>query len=114
MNFIEALKRRWEIRSTLQVVIILVVFACTGFSLLFVKAPFYQTIGITDQTPYWIRIVVFVVALLPIYNVLLLGWGFVFGQFRFFWNFEMKMFRGMVKLIGWLATRLQRSPRPKP
>lgn len=99
MKFIETLKKRWGIQTTFQVLIILVVFACTGFSLLFIKTPFYQLIGINEQTSTWIRIVVFALALLPIYNLLLLGWGFLFGQFRFFWNFEKKMFRGVIRMF---------------
>jgi hypothetical protein len=30
--------------------------------------------------------------ILPVYNVFLLFYGFVFGQFRFFWNFEKRFF----------------------
>ncbi len=27
---------------------------------------------------------------LPLYNIVLLGYGFVFGQFEFFWEFEKR------------------------
>jgi hypothetical protein len=31
----------------------------------------------------------------PIYQVLLVFFGFIFGQFKFFWNFEKKMLSRM-------------------
>jgi hypothetical protein len=39
---------------------------------------------------YWI---IFVVVSLIFYQILLVFWGFVLGQFTFFWNFEKKMLR---------------------
>lgn len=99
MKFLETLKKRWEIRSTFQVLIILMVFSCTGFSLLFIKSPLYELIGIDEQTPTWVKIVVFTLGLLPIYNLLLLGWGFLFGQLRFFWDFEKKMLKRVGRMF---------------
>ena len=100
MKFVETLKKRWGIQSTLQILVILIVFSFTGFSLLFIKSPLYQLIGIDEQTPVWIKIAFFALGLLPIYNLLLLGWGFLFGQFRFFWNFEKRMFKRVVKIFN--------------
>ncbi len=100
MKFLDSLKNRWGIRNTFQILVILVVFSCTGVSLLFIKAPFCQLIGIDEQTPIWLRITVFSLALLPIYNLLLLGWGFLFGQFRFFWEFEKRMFSGIWRILS--------------
>jgi hypothetical protein len=31
----------------------------------------------------------------PFYQVLLVFFGFIFGEFAFFWNFEKKMLRAM-------------------
>jgi len=44
--------------------------------------------------PTWIKILYWVL-ILPIYNVVLLIYGFLFGQFKFFWEFEKRMFRRM-------------------
>jgi len=33
--------------------------------------------------------------ILPIYKVLLVFFGWVFGEFHFFWNFAKKMLRSM-------------------
>lgn len=88
--WIEKLKQRWKVNSVWQVVIILVVFACTGFTVLFLKRPILNFLGQgSDKTLVTILYYIFI---LPIYNVLLLGYGFIFGQFRFFWEFEKRMF----------------------
>jgi len=66
------------------------VFACTGFTVAFIKQWihhlfFDEGMGTWFHFVYWILI-------LPFYNVLLLFYGFFFGQFKFFWEFEKKMF----------------------
>ena len=39
MGWIDKLKDRWKLKSAGQVVIVLIVFACTGFTILFLKKP---------------------------------------------------------------------------
>lgn len=89
---LEKLKQRWGVTSAGQVILILIVFACTGFSVLFIKQPLYDLAGITPQTSAWIKVPFYLLTVLPAYQVLLLVYGFLFGQFRFFWNFEKRMF----------------------
>lgn len=74
--------------------IILVVFACTGYSIVLLK----HLIGINASTPASHRIL-FYVLVLPIYNVLLLLYGFVFGQYKFFLNFEKRFFSRILNLF---------------
>lgn len=93
---LEKLKQRWGVTSGWQVILILIVFACTGFSVLFIKQPLFDLAGITAETSPWIRIPFYIFTIFPAYQVLLLLYGFVFGQFRFFWNFEKRMF-GRIK-----------------
>ena len=88
----ERLKKRWKLKSAWQVLLVLLTFACTGFSVLFLKQPLYKLAGITDATPVVWRTLYYMVAVLPVYQVLLLAWGFMFGQFSFFWEFEKRMF----------------------
>ena len=88
----EKLKKRWDITSNFQVVVILVVFAITGSSTVYIKKLIFDLIGITPETHLLIKIPVYIVTILLIYNILLLIVGFLFGQFKFFWNFEKKFF----------------------
>jgi len=94
MNWIEKLKKRWNLNSTFQVVIVLVVFACTGFTVLFLKKPVVSLFTEQGETPIWFSIAYYIL-ILPIYNIFLLFYGFIFGQFRFFWEFEKKMWNRM-------------------
>jgi hypothetical protein len=92
-RWIEKLKTRWKVKNAFQVVLILVVFACTGTTVLLLKRPIFaalypEGVPTTAKIVYWICI-------LPIYNVILLIYGFIFGQFKFFWEFEKRMFRRM-------------------
>ena len=89
---IEKLKQRWNVRNGWDILIILLVFACTGFSVLFVKRLLFEWIGLTNQSPSWLRWTVNILIILPLYQVILLAWGWVWGKFDFFWEFEKRMF----------------------
>jgi hypothetical protein len=90
MSWLNKLQERWKVGSVFQVLIILVVFACTGFTVLFLKRPLFAWL-FEGEVPIWATVVYYIV-ILPIYNVILLFYGFVFGQFQFFWNFEKRFF----------------------
>jgi len=89
---IEKLKQRWNVKNGWDVLIILLVFACTGFSVLFVKRLLFEWTGLTNQSPSWLRWTVNILIILPLYQVILLAWGWVWGKFSFFWEFEKRMF----------------------
>lgn len=90
------LKERWGITSNFQLTIIFIVFAITGSSSVMVSKPILDFFGIAkDSMPYFLYLIVKLVIVLPVYQVLLVGFGFIFGQFTFFWNFEKKMLRSM-------------------
>ncbi len=96
-NFIQKLKNRWGINTGFQVIIILIVFSCTGFTVLFVEEKILQFLDLNDSNTWWAAILIFILITLPIYNALLLIYGFVFGQFKFFWNFEKRFFGRIIK-----------------
>ena len=89
-TWIEKLKSRWKLKSAWQVVIVLIVFACTGFTVLFLKKPLLTFLA-GDEGNSTLATVLYYIFILPIYNILLLGYGFLFGQFSFFWDFEKRM-----------------------
>ena len=90
------LKQRWNVTSNWQLTIIFIVFAITGFSSLQLAKPFLTLIGIPETfQPHWLYRVLRLVLIFPIYQVLLVFVGFVFGQFNFFWEFEKKMLTRM-------------------
>jgi len=98
------LKERWGIHSNFQLVMILVVFAITGSSAAKLATPLTNYLGITaDNYSAWIYWPARILLIFPIYQVLLVFFGFIFGQFKFFWNFEKKMLRRMG--LGFLVNK---------
>jgi Na+-driven multidrug efflux pump len=97
--WIEKLRARWKVNSIWQVIIILIVFACTGFTILFLKKPVLHFLlpDQGDDTERLTASILYYILIIPIYNVVLLGYGFVFGQFKFFWEFEKRMFSRIFK-----------------
>lgn len=96
---IEKLKQRWNVRNGWDVLVILIVFACTGFSVLYVKRGLFHLVGITAESPAWLRWGVNILIILPLYQVILLAWGWIWGKFSFFWAFERRMFSRLGSLF---------------
>lgn len=94
LSFLEKFKTRWQVKSGLQVIIILLVFACTGSSVVLLK----HLIGISNSSPSSHR-VIFYLAVLPLYNVMLLAYGFIFGQYKFFLEFEKKFLKRIANIF---------------
>ena len=89
-------KQRWNIDSNWQVFVILVVFAITGSTSAVLSKPILEFIGITkDTVSGWIYYPLYIILIFPVYQVLLVSFGFIFGQFKFFWAFEKKMLRSV-------------------
>jgi hypothetical protein len=88
-SWIDRLKKKWKLENTFQVIIILVVFACTGVTVMLIKRPILQFLA-GDEGNSTVGTILYYLFILPVYNILLLGYGFVFGQFNFFWQFEKR------------------------
>jgi hypothetical protein len=89
-------KTRWGITSNFQMVMIIVVFAVTGSTSAFLSKPILSWFGIVKgEVSGWIYYPLYILLIFPVYQVLLVTIGFLFGQFRFFWAFEKKMLRSM-------------------
>lgn len=96
------LKERWGISSNWQVVVIFIVFGITGSTSAKIAGPIVEFLGITQEnTSGWIYWPVRVLLIFPVYQVLLIIFGWIFGQFQFFWAFEKKMLRrlGFAKFL---------------
>ncbi|MEQ9423765.1 MAG: prolipoprotein diacylglyceryl transferase [Cyclobacteriaceae bacterium] len=91
MSYFERLKAKWGITSNRQLIIILIVFAATGSSVLFLKKPIVAYFSEDGEQSLWFSITYWIL-ILPIYNTILLFYGFVFGQFQFFWEYEKRSF----------------------
>ncbi|WP_072879605.1 DUF6787 family protein [Salegentibacter echinorum] len=87
----EKLKKRWGIKSNFQIFIIILVFAITGSTAAKLAAPVCNFLGIHQETSHWaLYWSVRILLIFPLYQVLLVSFGWVFGQFKFFWAFQKK------------------------
>ncbi len=92
MNFFQKLKLKWGINSNFQLLIILLVFSITGSLAVYIAKPLLNLVGAnSDSMSLWIYIPIRIAIIFPIYQVLIVVIGTLFGQFQFFWNFEKKM-----------------------
>lgn len=90
----EKLKQRWGITSNVQLVVILIVFAATGSTSAYLSKPILAWMGITKETmPFWAYYPLYIILIFPVYQVLLVSFGFISGQFKFFWEFEKRMLK---------------------
>jgi hypothetical protein len=91
---IHKLESKWKVQERWELIRIFIIFAITGSSSVFVGRPIIDFLGVSKENLgfvlYWI---IFVLVSLIFYQILLVFWGFVLGQFSFFWNFEKKMLR---------------------
>jgi len=88
------LENKWILDCKWEMIRVFMVFAVTGSSSLYVGRPIIKLLGITKENLnpilYWI---LFIIIGLIFYQILLVTFGWLFGQFKFFWEFEKKMLR---------------------
>lgn len=95
-------KERWNIKSNWQVFVIILVFAITGSSAAMISKPILHWLGISKETHHiLLYLLLYILIIFPIYQILLVSLGFLFGQFQFFWAFEKKMLRSLK--LGFIA-----------
>ena len=79
-----------------EMIRIFLVFAITGSTSAFIGRPIINFLGVTKDNLsapiYWI---LYIFIGLVCYQILLVTFGWIFGQFQFFWNFEKKMLKRM-------------------
>ena len=86
------LKEKWGITSNFQLLIIFLAFSVTGSLSLWVAKPLLDFIGLDKTTlSSWVFWPIRILIIFPIYQILIVIIGALFGQFKFFWNFEKKM-----------------------
>ncbi len=101
-------KQRWNIKSNWQVFVIIVVFAITGSTSAYLSKPVLSIIGISkNEISGWIYYPLYIILIFPIYQVLLVFFGFVFRQFDFFWAFEKKILRSLKLgfIVDWFENK---------
>jgi hypothetical protein len=88
------LKDRWEVTYRWELIAIFIVFAITGSASARLSGPFLELFEIDlDHLSPWVFWPIRLLVIFPVYQILLVIIGWIFGQFDFFWAFEKKMLR---------------------
>ncbi len=93
IKWVEKWKSKWGIQSNWDFVMIMLTFSLAGSMISVCRPPIFHFLGLTKQTPLWIKILVYIPLIPPIYQIFLLIWGTILGQFEFFWEKEKKIGR---------------------
>ncbi len=93
IKWVEKLKSKWGISSNRDFILIMLSFSLAGSMISVCRPPIFHLLGITKETPLWIKIVVYIPLIPPIYQIFLMFWGTILGQFDFFWEKEKKIGR---------------------
>ena len=94
---LKKLEKRWIVQERWQITRIFIIFAITGTTSLYVTTPIFDAIGLTKEAfseNAFYLILFYVIkffAILPFYKILLLIFGWIFGEYKFFLSFVKKM-----------------------
>jgi len=99
-GFLKRLQSKWKLKNIMQVVLVLLVFSCTGFTVLLIKVPLFDFLGISLETGGYWKTFLYLLFVLPLYQAILLIYGFLFGQFHFFWEKEKLFIQRLGKLFS--------------
>ena len=91
------LKQKWGLTSNWQILAIILVFSINGSFATWVAKPVTEFFGLSAENtkPYILYLTLRILLIFPIYQLTLPLVGWLFGQFKFFWNMEKKMLRRM-------------------
>jgi hypothetical protein len=90
INFLNKLMQKWELKSPFQVIMVLLVFTLTGSTVVLLRKTLFHFLGFDEQTPFWLKSLAYLLFIFPAYQILILIYGFLLGQFNFFWKKEKK------------------------
>ncbi len=97
MHIIRYLQNKWQV-SLWGFVAIFVTFALAGSSVVKLKDLILNFI-LPGDAPTWLRSITYLALIFPLYQILLVFYGTLLGQFSFFWEKEKKIWGGVVRLI---------------
>ena len=98
-EFLDKFKQKWGISSTVDIILIMLAFSLAGLSIVQVRVPVFHLLDIQDAN-MGIKTLVYLAIVFPAYQVFLLFYGFILGQFHFFWEKEKKMGRWIINLLS--------------
>lgn len=92
----EKLKKRWGITSNYDLAIIFIVFAINGSLSAKISGYAMNLLSINKENTNWfIYYFILIVLVLPLYPFMLMLFGYLFGQSKFFFPFSKRMLKSI-------------------
>ena len=86
MNVKQKIKEKWGIQNDRDFWLIMLTYSLAGIAILPVKKVIFHLVGITDHTPFWMVVLVYLPLIPPAYQIGLIFFGTILGQFNFVWG----------------------------
>ncbi|MBP9853258.1 MAG: hypothetical protein KBD53_00145 [Candidatus Omnitrophica bacterium] len=99
-KLIQKLMTKWKITSMWDFTAIMLVFSLAGMFVVRIRKSVFVLIGIKHETPFLIKFICWLLVIFPTYQIGLLIFGFLLGQFTFFWEKEKKMLQAIKRLFS--------------
>ena len=88
------LKRIFKVESTTQLVLVFIVFSLTGFGALYIAKPLMGWVGINEgEMPWHVFWPLRILFMMTAYQIILIFFGTLFGQFEYFWRMEKRILK---------------------
>ena len=88
----ERLKKKWGIESNFSFWMIMLTFTLAGLSIVQIRPLYWGLLGFTEEHPSkLIKTITYILLVFPTYQISLIIFGTLLGQFKFFWAKEKKM-----------------------
>jgi glucan phosphoethanolaminetransferase (alkaline phosphatase superfamily) len=91
--WVNRLKDKWGIESKWQFAAILITFTLAGLSITRIRRIFWPLLGFSSETSMWIQVPVYILLIFPTYQIMLMIFGTLLGQFKFFLAKEKAMLK---------------------
>ena len=85
---------KFHAKSFKHLIIIFLVFAISGSASLLISSSILTILNLKELINFYpLYLLVRIILLIPIYQLVLIIIATLFGEFRYFWNFEKKFFK---------------------
>jgi hypothetical protein len=92
------LHKIFKTNSLYQLIIVFLVFAISGSLSVYVSEPVLNFLNYKQYIPNsMFQVLLRILIIFPIYQIILLGVGTLFGEFKYFWNFEKRFWKKFKK-----------------
>jgi hypothetical protein len=113
LSLFKFLEKRWKVDQKWKVIRIFMVFAVTGSLSIIIAKPIFESVGLIKEnfSSHFLIVTFFYILkfilVLPLYKVLLVFFGWLFGEYKFFLNFTIKLANrlGLKKLTEKIVTK---------